>query len=97
MITFPDADASNGLSAERIVELAKADWHVTSTLVDSTHSTLGGRSEGTRGGRRKLQEAVIVLRPKQGLLAVAASIPQHAHRGGEGATTSRALRDAAAS
>ena len=70
IVTFPDADASNGLSADAIVAVAEDDWHVSKSLVDSTHSTLGGRSHEDRGGRRKLKEAVIVLRPRLNLIAV---------------------------
>lgn len=71
IVTFPDAEASNGLSSDAIVEMASESWHVTTTLVDSTHSTLGGRTdEGGRGGRRKLQEAVMVLRPRTTLVSM---------------------------
>lgn len=65
LITFPDAKASNGLSAEDIVSLAVESWHVNVRYVDSTHSTLGGNSgTGGRGGRRKLKEAVLHLEPR---------------------------------
>ncbi|WAC70166.1 DNA adenine methylase [Microbacterium sp. SL75] len=97
MITFPDGNSSNGLSAAKIVELAKAQWHVTSTLVDSTHSTLGGRSEDARGGRRKLKEAVIVLRPKQGMIAVAMNTPPATKDGLNAGSTASRLSEAAAS
>lgn len=71
IVTFPDAEASNGLSSEAIVKMATESWHVTTTLIDSTHSTLGGSAdEGGRGGRRKLQEAVIVLRPRATLISM---------------------------
>ncbi|MFJ4159597.1 DNA adenine methylase [Microbacterium testaceum] len=96
MITFPDGDASNGLSAEKIVELAAADWHATTTLVDSTHSTLGGRSEDARGGRRKLKEAVILLRPRQGLIAVPGITPRAVEDGRNVAATSPRLSEASA-
>lgn len=65
IVTFPDAAASNGLSGKDIVALAAENWHVTETYVDSIHSTLGGSSNsGGRGGRRNLQEAVLLLEPK---------------------------------
>lgn len=65
LITFPDADASNGLSGRDIIAIASAKWRVGERYVDSTHSTLGGtKSEGGRGGRRQLQEAVLLLEPK---------------------------------
>ncbi|WP_447648372.1 DNA adenine methylase [Microbacterium forte] len=97
MVTFPNTDASNGLSAKRIAALAEADWHVTSTLVDSTHSTLGGRSQDPRGGRRKLKEAVIVLRPKMHLLPVAAISPRPSQGRPADAASLSAARDVAAS
>lgn len=73
IITFPNADASNGLSGDDIIALAREDWNVDTRYVDSVHSTLGGSSEGTRGGRRVLKEAVILLEPKP--LAISISQP----------------------
>ncbi|WP_426623903.1 hypothetical protein ACPPVW_15110 [Leifsonia sp. McL0607] len=70
IITFPDADASNGLSGDDIVSLASEDWDITTHYVDSVHSTLGGSSEGNCGGRRALKEAVILLEPKQVAVAI---------------------------
>ncbi|MDJ0357677.1 DNA adenine methylase [Paenarthrobacter sp. PH39-S1] len=65
IITFPDADASNGLSARDIIHIAQEKWHVYDKYVDSVHSTLGGSSSaGGRGGRRALQEVVLLLIPK---------------------------------
>lgn len=64
IITFPDAEASNGLSGKDIVDIASSQWRVTEQYVDSVHSTLGGSANGgTRGGRRVLQEAVLLLEP----------------------------------
>ncbi|WP_157210130.1 DNA adenine methylase [Nocardioides aequoreus] len=63
IVTFPAAEASNGLSAQKIVEMARSRWTVTELYVDSRHSTLGGSGAG-RGGRRNLQEAVLVMAPK---------------------------------
>jgi adenine-specific DNA-methyltransferase len=65
IITFPDADASNGLSSTDIIAIAKeANWVVVDTYVASSHSTLGGSSiDGGRGGRIQLKEAVLVLSP----------------------------------
>lgn len=75
IITFPDAEASNGMSSSAIVGMAADSWHVTTTLVDSTHSTLGGRTDdGGRGGRRKLKEAVIVLRPRATVVTFTAGV-----------------------
>lgn len=65
MITFPNDEASNGLSGVDIQKMAFEDWHVRVHHLDSTHSTLGGRNgKGGRGGRRELKEAVILLEPK---------------------------------
>lgn len=65
VITFPDADASNGLSGKAIAAMAADDWHVSVQRVAASHSTLGGTSkESTRGGRREVNEAVITLRPR---------------------------------
>ena len=71
VITFPDADASNGLSGQDIVAMAAEDWIVESHYVDSVHSTLGGANDGSpRGGRKKLKEVVIVLSPKSAVVAI---------------------------
>jgi hypothetical protein len=67
MITFPDAEASNGLSAERITEQAKGSWNVETHYVDSSHSTMGGPSgDVARGSRRSVKEAVLLLSPLSG-------------------------------
>lgn len=67
MITFPDAEASNGLSAERITERAKNAWAIETHYVESSHSTLGGPSGGAaRGARRSVKEAVLLLSPLSG-------------------------------
>lgn len=64
MITFPDAEASNGLSGKDIIEIAAGQWEISEQYVDSVHSTLGGSaSSGGRGGRRALQEVVLLLEP----------------------------------
>lgn len=76
IITFPDADASNGLSGQDIIRMAEQEWAVEGHYLDSIHSTLGGSSQGgSRGGRKKLKEAVIVLTPK----ATAVSIEARAY------------------
>ncbi|MGC3952835.1 MAG: DNA adenine methylase [Propionicimonas sp.] len=65
IITFPDADASNGLSGQQIITMAEEAWTSKPYYIDSVHSTLGGSSDGgTRGGRRLLKESVILLTPK---------------------------------
>lgn len=76
IVTFPDADASNGLSGNDIILLADADWHVDTHYVDSVHSTLGGsNAKAGRGGRRSLKEAVIVLSPKKVLVPMLSTVP----------------------
>ena len=63
IITFPNTEASNGLSARKIAALGRdGGWTVKKLLVDSTHSTLGGLNDGgARGSRRDLREAVFVM------------------------------------
>lgn len=62
-ITFPNTEASNGLSARSIAKVAKqTGWRVNKTLVDATHSTLGGSGEGgARDSRRAVREALFLL------------------------------------
>ena len=66
LITFPDVDASNGVSGRALVNVASSQgWRVSVNELDSVHSTLGGRSgavEG-RGARRRLSELAILLKP----------------------------------
>ncbi|WOF21908.1 DNA adenine methylase [Microbacterium betulae] len=76
IVTFPDADASNGLSGSDIISIADEDWYVDTRYVDSVHSTLGGSNAETgRGGRRTLKEAVILLSPKRSLIPVMPTRP----------------------
>jgi len=64
VITFPNECASNGLSGSAIMSMASESWNVTAHYVESKHSTLGGANDGgRRGGRRVVEEAVIVLHP----------------------------------
>lgn len=66
ILTFPSAQASNGLSGEDIAEMAREDWHVSRIEVNSNHSTLGGSSgEDGRGGRRSVKESVVLLKPRR--------------------------------
>lgn len=77
VLTFPDADASNGLSGQDIIKMAAESWTVDANYVDSVHSTLGGSNDGSRrGSRKKLKEAVIVLTPKP-LICNAPIWPHH--------------------
>lgn len=75
VITFPNADASNGLSGQDIIAMAVEDWIVEPHYVDSVHSTLGGSSDGgPRGGRKKLKEAVIVLTPRPSFVSIPVAV-----------------------
>lgn len=77
IITFPNADASNGLSGQDIIAMAAEDWIVKAHYVDSVHSTLGGSSDGgPRGGRKKLKEAVIVLAPGSSVVSRQVTLPR---------------------
>ena len=76
IITFPNADASNGLSANDIIAMTEDDWIVRAHYLDSVHSTLGGRSgSGPRGGRKKLKEAVLVLSPRSSVVSMPVKFP----------------------
>jgi len=87
IITFPDADASNGLSGQDIIALAAEDWTVEPHYVDSVHSTLGGSSEGSaRGGRKKLKEAVIVLSPRSTVVSMPVALPRQSDTVGDSRT-----------
>ena len=77
IITFPNAEASNGLSAKDIIAMATKDWIAQPHYVDSVHSTLGGPSgSGPRGGRKKLKEAVIVLSPRSSVISMPMTVRQ---------------------
>lgn len=76
IITFPDTDASNGLSGADIIKLAEDAWTIEPHYVDSVHSTLGGANgDKGRGGRRKLKEAVLLLAPKPRSVSLVAEVP----------------------
>jgi len=78
VITFPDANASNGMSAKDIIAMAAEEWKVCPHYVDSIHSTLGGSNgDGARGGRKHLKETVIVLIPKCTLPHAYVLAPNH--------------------
>lgn len=70
IVTFPNTDASNGLSGQDIIAMASENWEIEPHYVDSVHSTLGGSNNGgSRGGRKKLKEVVIVLTPKSSIVS----------------------------
>lgn len=61
--TFPQYPASNGLSGEEIVHLARR-WFTVDVLASSSHfSTMGGNGE-VRAARRQAQELVITMFPR---------------------------------
>lgn len=62
VLTFPSGEASNGLSAESFMSLAKGLYSsVEEHKVDSDFSTLGGNAK-SRGARLKCQESIICFR-----------------------------------
>ncbi|WP_236248721.1 DNA adenine methylase [Pseudomonas mosselii] len=62
VLTFPTAEASNGLSSDVFMELAKGRYsRIAHHRVDSDFSTLGGNSKG-RSARLKCQESIICFR-----------------------------------
>jgi adenine-specific DNA-methyltransferase len=71
ILTFPDHDCSNGLSGEKVHELAMKYFSVFMQPVESKFSTLGGTSGETRAGeagraaRKHTKELMLVLRPKK--------------------------------
>ena len=68
VLTFPNTQASNGLSSDDIIEIARPNWEIREIYVDSSHSTLGGSSStGGRSGRISVQEAILILDPKRSI------------------------------
>lgn len=63
IITFPDANASNGLSGKEIIRIAEPTWSIKTHFLESTHSTLGGNG-GKRAARKNIRETVLILIPK---------------------------------
>jgi len=62
VLTFPSGEASNGLSAESFMSLAKGLYSsIEEHKVDSDFSTLGGNAK-SRGARLKCQESIICFR-----------------------------------
>jgi adenine-specific DNA-methyltransferase len=69
IITFPDHDCSNGLSGERVLNLAKQHFSVRKKAVASRFSSLGGTSdnrgnEAGRSARVAASELILHLTPK---------------------------------
>ncbi|KGB55032.1 Modification methylase FokI [Sphingopyxis sp. LC81] len=68
IVTFPDAECSNGLSGEQVREVAHQLFRVEEYLVQSKFSSLGGRSDGQnaqagRSARTNANEIIFTLRP----------------------------------
>ena len=67
ILTFPDHECSNGLSGEKIVEIAADYFTVDKHAVKSVFSTLGGVTgeiPGTRKARQNASELILILRSK---------------------------------
>lgn len=63
IVTFPQERASNGVSGEEVVDLAR-EWFDVDTVVSSaSFSTLGGNGEG-RSARHRANEMIITMFPK---------------------------------
>lgn len=63
IVTFPQSRASNGVSGEEVVDIAR-EWFDVDTLISSTSfSTLGGNGEG-RSARHRTNEMIITMVPK---------------------------------
>jgi adenine-specific DNA-methyltransferase len=63
LVTFPEADASNGLSGILVEEIAGQYFRVVRRVVKSTFSTLGGNGK-TRGARHGTTELILHLLPR---------------------------------
>ncbi|MBI4326219.1 MAG: DNA adenine methylase [Chloroflexi bacterium] len=74
VLTFPDHICSNGLSGQKVQELAKKHFRVTTQPVESRFSTLGGRGDDAKGeagrvARKPAKELMLVLNPRRAKLA----------------------------
>jgi adenine-specific DNA-methyltransferase len=63
LITFPEANASNGLSGQLVENISAQYFHVIRRSVKSTFSTMGGTG-ATRNARQGTTELILHLRPK---------------------------------
>jgi adenine-specific DNA-methyltransferase len=63
LITFPEAESSNGLSGTVVTELAREHFAVTIKTVNGRFSTLGGNNE-MRAARHSSAELILKLKPK---------------------------------
>ena len=69
VMTFPDAECSNGLSGERVRSLSEKYFHVDVRHVESHFSTLEGNKLPTDKARKRrpklsVRELIFVLNPK---------------------------------
>lgn len=62
ILTFPAAQASNGLSGERVKKLARTYFSVVSSKVAMRFSTLGGNN-ALRPSRHDTHELIVTMRP----------------------------------
>jgi adenine-specific DNA-methyltransferase len=63
VLTFPEGQASNGLSGRRVQELAELYFNVVSAKVSMRFSTLGGNN-ALRPARQEAHELIVTLCPK---------------------------------
>jgi adenine-specific DNA-methyltransferase len=63
LFTFPNADCSNGLSAEIIQDIASENFTVKSKAIAGRFSTLGGNNS-VRKARLKSEELILTLTPR---------------------------------
>lgn len=69
ILTFPDHACSNGLSGQRVREIARKYFLVREQVVESKFSTLGGiaadhEHKVGRAARQKAQELMLILKPR---------------------------------
>jgi len=66
ILTFPDHDCSNGMSARTLAQLAERYFAVETYAVSMRHSSLGGggTDSGSRLASRQVQESVLVCMPR---------------------------------
>jgi adenine-specific DNA-methyltransferase len=63
IVTFPDVNASNGMSARKVIEVSSSYFSAEVTSAPAVHSTLGG-SRNRRPSRRSVHELIMVFRPR---------------------------------
>jgi hypothetical protein len=63
LLTFPNAECSNGLSGQLIRDLAAEHFSVTAKVIPGRFSTLGGNNL-KRKARLKSEELILILRPR---------------------------------